>query len=91
MDIASEAIPAHFLEANRASRAALNQGLKREKEKQAKLRSQFGDQAERLFQEWRAEQEQEEQTAAVVEQSVDQTAEEQANSRPVSKEEETKA
>ena len=50
-------VPTSFLEANVASRNKLKQGLKKEQDKQAALREQFGDKAEALFQEWRQEQE----------------------------------
>jgi hypothetical protein len=50
-------IPVDFLASNLAARNNLQRGLQREQEKQESLRSEFGSDAESLFQDWRKEQE----------------------------------
>ena len=59
----SQVVPTAFLEANVSARNKLTAGLKREHEKQEALRTEFGSDAENLFQEWRLEQEAQQRAA----------------------------
>ena len=53
-----------FMSKNLAARSKLKSGLAKEQEKQAELRAEFGSDAEKMFEDWRKEQEtQEEQEA----------------------------
>jgi len=84
---ASQVVPPTFLEANIQARNKLTAGLKREQEKQESLRSEFGSDAENLFQEWRLEQEAQQRAAETKLQECQEQEQETTGTKIESKQE----